>query len=283
MSAAYTCEQVFGWLGTILWCIQLVPQLWLNYRRKTTEGLAPLLYISWTLSGACLGIFAIVQNISVPIIVQPHCYGSLCAVIFCQMLYYDKKWRWYSACGAFAVYAVVCSGFEVGMVYASKYVEDHHHSDGLTMLWGILSDIFLAVGFLPQYVEIYKAREVYALSYLFLFMDSLGAVFSIMSLAFKDEFDGIAFAGYAVVLIFELVIFLLALILNPRARRLRAELASEPDSHDAPTARPTRAEKGDVEAQPGGGASSRQEDNPPVLPHDEGVGLPVKVESQPRA
>jgi len=194
------------------------------------------------------------------------------------------------------------------------------------MLWGILSDIFLAVGFLPQYVEIYKAREVYALSYLFLFMvrfsllplstklsirahtpsflqDSLGAVFSIMSLAFKDEFDGIAFAGYgarlstvdsvillltllpatAVVLIFELVIFLLALILNPRARRLRAELASEPDSHDAPTARPTRAEKGDVEAQPGGGASSRQEDNPPVLPHDEGVGLPVKVESQPRA
>lgn len=51
---------------------------------------------------------------------QPHCYGSLCAVIFCQMLYYDKKWRWYSACGAFAVYAVVCSGFEVGMVYASK-------------------------------------------------------------------------------------------------------------------------------------------------------------------
>jgi len=121
--------------------------------------------ISWTLSGACLGIFAIVQNISIPIsafsfalpasrsradpshrpsptstsfssfalslllalahtfalaVVQPHCYGALCAVIFCQMLFYDKGFRWFSAVGTFLLYAVACSGFEVGMVYASR-------------------------------------------------------------------------------------------------------------------------------------------------------------------
>lgn len=77
----------------------------------------------------------------------------------------------------------------------AQAVEDRG-SSGLTMLWGILSDVFLVVGFIPQFIEIYKAREVYALSYIFLAMDSAGAVFSIVSLAMKSTLDGIALAGY---------------------------------------------------------------------------------------
>lgn len=83
------------------------------------------------------------------------------------------------------------------------------------MTWGILSDIFLVLGFVPQFYEIYKVKKVHALSYMFLFMvscdvaptnrdialtccdqDSLGAVFSILSLAFKSNLDVIAFIGY---------------------------------------------------------------------------------------
>lgn len=89
------------------------------------------------------------------------------------------------------------------------------------MTWGILSDVFLAIGFAPQFYEIYKAKEVIGLSYLFLFMDSLGAVFSLVSLACKDVLDIIALVGYVAVLGLEVVIFLLALALNPRARRAR--------------------------------------------------------------
>ncbi|GJN87825.1 hypothetical protein Rhopal_000780-T1 [Rhodotorula paludigena] len=212
MSTPYICEQVFGWCGTVL-CI------------------------CWALSGATLGIYTIVENISIPIIVQPHCYGSLCAIIYCQMLYYDKQWRWYSAVAAFAAYAVVTAGCEVGFVFASRFVEHHHHSNGLTMLWGILSAVFLLVGFFPQFYEIRQAKEVFGVSYLFLFMDSLGAVFSIMSLGFKDYFDGIAFAGYASVLICEIAIVGLALYLNPRTRRARHELASSPPTQDSSRAR----------------------------------------------
>ena len=144
-----------------------------------------------------------------------------------------------------------------------------------------------------------------------------------MSLAFKDSFDGIAFAGYgaspsrlplplaapaltlppsllaAVVLLAEIVIFLLALVLNPRARRTRAELQSEPGSRDSSCARAGPLEKVDVEAQRAGEASEgaraerdekmggerrraevgeSEEATARALPHDEGVGLPVKVE-----
>ncbi|POY73529.1 hypothetical protein BMF94_3466 [Rhodotorula taiwanensis] len=247
----YIAEQVCGWIGTVLCgnaesaelkmarglelrrsrstllCIQLVPQVWMNYRRKTTEGLSALLCVCWCASGACLGIYAIVENINIPIIVQPHCYGGLCAVMLCQKLYYDRKWTIWGALGAFAAYGVATAGFEVGMVYASRHVEHHLHNNGLTMTWGILSDIFLVLGFVPQFYEIYKVKKVHALSYMFLFMDSLGAVFSILSLAFKSNLDVIAFIGYLAVLILEIVIVLLALVLNPRARRREAALAED--------------------------------------------------------
>ncbi|KWU45780.1 hypothetical protein RHOSPDRAFT_32711 [Rhodotorula sp. JG-1b] len=216
----YVAEQVTGWFGTVLWCIQLVPQVWMNYRRKTTAGLSGALCVCWALSGICLGIYAIIENISIPIIVQPHCYGSLCALMLCQKMYYDKGWSWKAAVAGFAAYAVGAAGFEIAMVFASRRVE-HIGSDGLTMTWGILSDVFLAIGFAPQFYEIYKAKEVIGLSYLFLFMDSLGAVFSLVSLACKDQLDIIALIGYVAVLGLEIVIVLLALVLNPRARRAR--------------------------------------------------------------
>ena len=30
---------VTGTIGTILWCLQLVPQIWYNYKRKQTDGI----------------------------------------------------------------------------------------------------------------------------------------------------------------------------------------------------------------------------------------------------
>ncbi|GAA5979087.1 hypothetical protein JCM10908_002800 [Rhodotorula pacifica] len=217
----YVAEQVCGWIGTILWCIQLIPQVWMNYRRKTTAGLSGAMCATWALSGVTLGVYAIGENINIPIIVQPHCYGSLCAVMLCQKLYYDKGRSWKTAVAAFLAYAVAAAGFEVAMVFASRHVE-HNGSNGLTMTWGILSSVFLTVGFIPQLYEIYLAKEVAGLSYLFLFLDSSGAVFSILSLAFKSKLDIIALVGYIAVLVLEILIVVLALVLNPRARRARA-------------------------------------------------------------
>ncbi|KAI4095056.1 MAG: hypothetical protein L6R37_007133 [Teloschistes peruensis] len=34
-----TVANVLGTIGTVLWCVQLVPQVWRNYRTKSTEGL----------------------------------------------------------------------------------------------------------------------------------------------------------------------------------------------------------------------------------------------------
>lgn len=42
---------VLGTIGTVLWCVQLVPQIWYNWRRKDTSGLPSLMIFSW---GLCM-------------------------------------------------------------------------------------------------------------------------------------------------------------------------------------------------------------------------------------
>ena len=40
---------VLGTIGTILWCVQLVPQIWHNWRHKRTDGLPPTMMFLWAL------------------------------------------------------------------------------------------------------------------------------------------------------------------------------------------------------------------------------------------
>lgn len=38
---------VLGTIGTVLWCIQLIPQIWYNYKNKSTEGLPAIMMLVW--------------------------------------------------------------------------------------------------------------------------------------------------------------------------------------------------------------------------------------------
>ena len=45
---------VLGTIGTVFWCIQLVPQIWHNWKNKKTDGLPPSMMFLW---GACMYFF----------------------------------------------------------------------------------------------------------------------------------------------------------------------------------------------------------------------------------
>lgn len=40
-------SNVLGTIGTVLWCIQLIPQIWYNYRRKKTDGFPAAMMLLW--------------------------------------------------------------------------------------------------------------------------------------------------------------------------------------------------------------------------------------------
>jgi hypothetical protein len=74
----------------------------------------------WAVSSPFLGVYAIVQDLSVPIILQPQSFGLLSSISVAQCMYYGQK-RSKSVCIAFVLaFAVIMAGFEVGMVYAVR-------------------------------------------------------------------------------------------------------------------------------------------------------------------
>lgn len=108
-------ENILATIGTVLWTAQLVPQVVKSYREKSTDGLSPWLMFTWALSAPFLGVYAIVQNISIPIILQPQLFGALAALSWIQCLYYDcNKSKTYCAT-LYILFLSAVGGFEAGL------------------------------------------------------------------------------------------------------------------------------------------------------------------------
>lgn len=79
-----------GMIGTLLWCIQLLPQIWHNYQKKDTSGLPASMILIWAASCIPFGAYAIIQDFVLPLQVQPQIFGILSLVTWGQILYYDR-------------------------------------------------------------------------------------------------------------------------------------------------------------------------------------------------
>ncbi|KAG8812690.1 NAD-dependent histone deacetylase sir2 [Serendipita sp. 399] len=241
--------------GTVLWTGQIIPQIWKSYREKTTVGLSPWLMLIWSVSAIFLGIYAIVQNINIPIIVQPQAFGMLAALSWVQCLYYDPK-RPRSLCVAiFIVYSVLFASLEVAGVYATRAAVKAGDSK-LLRFSGVFSGVLISVALIPQFIEIYRLREVRGISLLFLAVDISGGVFSMLSLGFKKHMDWVAAITYLGVIILDGAIVLLSVVLNPLAKRRREAAISESSNGtavgtiDEDPAQTPRAQKSSDEKHP---------------------------------
>lgn len=52
---------VLGTMGTTLWCVQIVPQIWKNWRLKSTDGVPGLMFFLWAV---CERIATILREVS---------------------------------------------------------------------------------------------------------------------------------------------------------------------------------------------------------------------------
>lgn len=107
---------VLGTIGTILWCVQLVPQIWTNWRTKATDGLPGSMMFLWALCGVPFGTYSIVQNFNYPIQVQPQCFMVLCLLSWAQTLVYFHKWPAWKACLLAVATGAVFGGVEAALI-----------------------------------------------------------------------------------------------------------------------------------------------------------------------
>lgn len=92
---------------------------------------------------------------------------------------------------------------------------------------GIIPVVVLTVGFFPQYADILRHRSVVGVSMVFIAGDASGSVFSIISLALRDEFDLLAAMNYILVLVCDMIVVGFFVYFNKRNPELARGVGEE--------------------------------------------------------
>ncbi|WWC61129.1 uncharacterized protein I303_103708 [Kwoniella dejecticola CBS 10117] len=225
-------ENALATIGAVFWMVQIIPQIIKSHRSKSTTGLSAGLMFIWALASIFLGSYLVAQRLSIPLQIQPQAFGVLASISTAQILYYSHKWSKRNAVLFFVAFNLVFAGFETGSVFALWAGQDRGVEWPIQM-YGYISAVLLAVALAPQYYEIWKFKEVLGISMTFLIVDTLGGVFSLASLFCRAKLDIAGLVSYALVVILDSIVILLAIILNPLASRRRRKEGKPENIHDA--------------------------------------------------
>lgn len=219
-----TASTVLGTIGTVCWCIQLIPQIYRNYRHKDCEGMPPAMMFLWAASGVPFGVYFIVLEATMAIRVQPHLFMFFATCVWAQCLYYPPvKWPVKRLVLVVGTVCLLFAGIEIGLVFPLRIV----YRNGVTWpttLVGVIAAVLLAVGLIPPYFEIYKHHgEVVGFNFVFLGLDFSGALFSIFAvIAQHGDLDILGITLYCIVAGLEAGIFICQLVWLYRTRHERA-------------------------------------------------------------
>ncbi|KAK4677637.1 hypothetical protein QC764_300530 [Podospora pseudoanserina] len=195
---------ILGTLGAICWSIQLLPQIIINHRRHHATGLQPAMMMLWAWAGVPLGVYNIVSSFNLALQAQPQILAFLSLVTWGQCLYYQHRWTAIETLSVAVPIGMVMAGVEVGLVFALR---NRNGQDWAMTLMAALSALLLALGVLRHYVDIWKHRTVRGISFLFVGIDALGDVFSLVSVVFQKELDVLGMVIYGTELALWLGVF----------------------------------------------------------------------------
>ncbi|KAI9511201.1 hypothetical protein F5148DRAFT_961248, partial [Russula earlei] len=77
--------------GAIFWTIQLILQLIKSWHIKSTTCLSPYLIFLWGITSLPLGVYIIVQDLNIPLIMQPQLLGFFLLLSWGQCMCYSVR------------------------------------------------------------------------------------------------------------------------------------------------------------------------------------------------
>ncbi|KIW46170.1 uncharacterized protein PV06_01857 [Exophiala oligosperma] len=197
---------VLGVLGAICWSVQLIPQIIINYRRHDTTGLQPTMMLLWACAGIPLGIYNIVENFNVALKIQPQILTTLSLLTWIQCKYYGNQWPLTKSISIVMPVAAAMGGIECGLVFALRRAKQNHAEWPITFM-AVLSACFLSAGVLRHYWDIYKERTVRGISFIFVAIDAMGDLTSLISVLFQPRLDILGMVIYGSELVLWLGVF----------------------------------------------------------------------------
>ncbi|KAF2015643.1 PQ-loop-domain-containing protein [Aaosphaeria arxii CBS 175.79] len=267
---------VLGTLGTGCWCVQIIPQVWHNYRRKSTEGLPGLMLMLWAGCAVPFGVYAIVQNFNVALQVQPQCFGALTLICWGQTLYYHNHWRAWTATLMTVIVALTFGVVEAVLIVTLR-IPYYNGVEWPMMMMAIIASVILALGLIPPYFELAKRNgRVIGINFLFLTVDMAGAFLSLMALVAQHTFDVLGGSLYIVCLFLETGIFLSQAIWLWRVRHVRREAKKAGKTYDEfiaenPSIKMPRSDSADCVVDPEAGLRKTEKTERGTRPSDSGT------------
>ncbi|KFZ09703.1 hypothetical protein V502_08547 [Pseudogymnoascus sp. VKM F-4520 (FW-2644)] len=228
---------VLGTIGTVYVISppfggSLIPQIWSNWKTKDTDGLPPTMVFLWAIAAVPFGTYAIVQQFNTPLQIQPQLLCTLSLISWVQILVYGNGWSWFKASAYGITTAAIFGGAQAVLILTLRPLYNRGINYPMIIV-GVIASILVAVGLLPPYYEMWKRRgRVVGISLWFIFIDLLGAFFSLMALVAQREFDILGGVLYIAVIILELGILGSHAIWLVRTRRVRRAAALEGKTFD---------------------------------------------------
>lgn len=195
-----------GTLGAVCWSIQLIPQIIINYRRHNAIGLQSSMMMLWSWAGVPLGVYNIVSNFNLALQIQPQILTFLSLITWMQCYYYKHAWSMVHALAVAIPIACVMAGIEVALVFALR-IGVRRGVDWPITLMAVLAALFLALGVLRHYVDIYQHRTVRGISFLFVGIDAMGDLTSLISVLFQPKLSILGLVIYGTELVLWIGIF----------------------------------------------------------------------------
>ncbi len=213
---------VLGVAGAVCWSVQvgierkivthvhslhkLIPQIIINYRRHDTTGLQPTMMLLWACAGVPLGVYNIVEDFNIALRIQPQILTFLSLLTWMQCKYYGSRWPWPKTISIAAPIAASMGGIEYGLIYALRSGRQHAVEWPIALM-AVLSACFLCAGVLRHYWDIYKERTVRGISFLFVGIDAMGDLTSLISVLFQPSLDVLGMIIYGSELVLWLGVF----------------------------------------------------------------------------
>ncbi|KAL9078092.1 MAG: hypothetical protein Q9157_002975 [Trypethelium eluteriae] len=142
----------------------------------------------WAWAGVPLGIYNIVEDFDIALKIQPQILTTLSLITWMQCYYYEKQWSIFRALGVTLPLATLMGGIEASFIIALRIARDRGREWPITLM-AILSAVLLASGVLQHYLDIYRHRTVRGISFIFVGIDAMGDLTSLISILFQPKLD----------------------------------------------------------------------------------------------
>lgn len=191
----------------------------------------------WAWAGVPLGVYNIVSDFNIALQIQPQILAFLSLATWIQVYYYEKHWSVARSLAVVVPIACIMAGIEVGLIFALR-IGINRNVTWPSTLMAVLAALFLALGVLRHYWDIYVHRTVRGISFTFCFIDALGDLTSLISVFFQPHLDVLGIVIYGTELALWLGIFACGGYYNLRPwlqtkRSERAHTERHPDPHPA--------------------------------------------------